>query len=362
MRPRSAALAVLLALAAVSGGRVRLQADQEPRAALLASPPIEHYLEALRLQAGIPGLSAAVVQDGELVWERGFGFQNVESRIRATADTPYYVGGLSQTVAAVLLLQCVEHRRLELDQPVREYGLSLPEEGATLRQVLSHSSAGTPGSAFQFAPDRYAQLSAVMEWCAPQPYRKSVAHRVLERLAMRDSVPGSDLQNPGAGDGLFDTVSLDRYSQVLERVAVPYRSDRGRPVRVELPAPEGISAANGLITTVRDLAQFERALDTPLLLLDETRAAAWAQATGANGAALPTGLGWFVQRYKDETVVWQYGHVGNGYSSMVIRLPARRVTLILLANSDGLAAPFALDAGDITRSLFATLFLRLFLV
>ena len=362
MRPRSAVLAVLLALAAVSGGRVRLQADQQTRAALLASPPIEHYLEALRIQAGIPGLSAAVVQDGELVWERGFGFQNVEARIRAVPETPYFVGGLSQTVAAVLLLQCVEYRRLSLDQPVREYGLSLPEEGATLRHVLSHSSAGTPGAAFQFAPDRYAQLSAVMEWCAPQQYRKSVAHRVLERLAMRDSVPGADLQDPEAGDGLFDAASLDRYRQVLERVAVPYRTDRGRAVRADLPAPEGINAANGLVTTVHDLAQFERALDTPLLLLDETRAEAWSQATSSSGAALPTGLGWFVQRYKDETVVWQYGHVGSGYSSMVIRLPARRVTLILLANSDGLAAPFALEAGDVTRSLFATLFLRLFLV
>jgi CubicO group peptidase (beta-lactamase class C family) len=342
---------------------VRLHADQEARAALLASPPIEHYLEALRAQAGIPGLSAAVVQDGELVWERGFGFENVESRIRARPDTPYYVGGLSQTVAAVLLLQCVEHRRLDLDQPVREYGLSLPEQGATLRHVLSHTSAGTPGAAYRFDPDRYAQLSTVMEWCAPQQYRKSVAHRVLERLTMRDSVPGADLQNPGAGDGLFDAASLDRYRQVMGRIAVPYRTDgRGRATRVDLPVPEGINGSNGLVTTVRDLAEFERALDTSVLLLEETRAAAWSPAIGSDGTPLPTGLGWFVQRYKDETVVWQYGHVASGYSSMVIRLPARRVSLILLANSDGLAAPFELDAGDVTHSLFAALFLRLFVV
>ncbi|HZB24900.1 MAG TPA: hypothetical protein VE379_02130, partial [Vicinamibacterales bacterium] len=82
---------------------------------------------------------------------------------------------------------------------------------------------------------------------------------------------------------------------------------------------------------------------------------------GSDGRAMPTGLGWFVQRYRDEPVVWQYGHVPDAYSSMIIRLPNRRVSLILLANSDGLAVPFELSSGDVTRSLFATLFLRLYI-
>src|SRR5688572_30060987 len=136
-----------LATYAATGGP--LQADQRPRPALLASPPLEHYLEALRQQAGIPGLSAAVVQDGEVVWERGFGFQDVEARVRATPDTPYYVGGLSQSLAAVLLLQCVEQKRLTLDDPVRRFGIELPESVATVRHLLSHSS-GAPVGAYRF--------------------------------------------------------------------------------------------------------------------------------------------------------------------------------------------------------------------
>ncbi len=364
MRSRWAAVAGVcgyLAAFAATGGL--LQADQRPRPALLASPPLEHYLEALRLQAGIPSISAAVVQDGELVWERGFGFQDVEARIRATPDTPYFVGGLSQSFAAVLLLQCVEQRRLELDVPVRQYGLTLPEQGATLRQLLNHSSAGTPGAEYHFAPERFAQLNTVMEYCAPQPYRKSVAHRLLERLAMQDSAPGADLRSAEViPEGFFEQSTLDRYIRVLDRVAVPYRTEgRTRAVRAEAPPAEGMNAASGLITTVRDLAEFEKGLDSSLLLLDETRQNAWTAAAGANGTTLPTGLGWFVTRYHDEPVVWQYGILPNAYSSMIIRLPNRHVTLILLANSDGLVAPFELSSGDITRSLFATLFFRLFI-
>src|SRR2546426_7034705 len=65
----------------------------------------ERYLESLRQQAGIPGLSAAIVQNRSIVWERGFGFQNVENLIPATPSTPYVVGGLTETLSSVLVLQ-----------------------------------------------------------------------------------------------------------------------------------------------------------------------------------------------------------------------------------------------------------------
>jgi CubicO group peptidase (beta-lactamase class C family) len=51
----------------------------------------ERYLESLRQQAGIPGLSVAIVQNGQLVWEAGFGFQDVDGLVRATPDTVYPV-------------------------------------------------------------------------------------------------------------------------------------------------------------------------------------------------------------------------------------------------------------------------------
>jgi hypothetical protein len=52
--------------------------------------------------------------------------------------------------------------------------------------------------------------------------------------------------------------------------------------------------------------------------------------------------------------------VPDAYSSLMMTLPQRGVTLILLANSDGLVRPFGLAGGDISASPFARLFLRLF--
>jgi CubicO group peptidase (beta-lactamase class C family) len=334
---------------------------RQSQVSVLTASPFESYLESLRAQAGIPGMSAALVQNGQIVWERGFGFQNQEARIRATPDTPYPIADLSQTFAAVLVLQCAEQRRLRIDDALSQHGGAVPESSATLRQVLSHSSTGAPAGRFHYDLERYAQLTPVVESCLPQPYRKSIAVNVLERLAMRDSVPGLDLANrTPLTEPLFADEILERYHQVLERIAVPYKVDkRGRATRTDVPV-EGINAAGGLVTTVRDFARYDAALDEAVLLSEDTLGVAWSNATGVEQTTLPTGLGWFVQSYKEEPVVWHFGQITNGYSSLVVKLPSRHLTFILFANSDGLSAPFQLNSGDVTRSIFATLFLRLF--
>src|SRR3954462_3916411 len=103
MRPSVRAGGALLAVSLVAG-----VAAPSP----LATSPFESYLELLRQQAGVPAISAAIVQNGEVVGERGLGFQNVDARIRATPDTPYPISNLSATLAATLILQCAEERRV----------------------------------------------------------------------------------------------------------------------------------------------------------------------------------------------------------------------------------------------------------
>ena len=353
-----ASAVALVASAAIVGAQQNPPSIFTPGSTI---PVLESYLESLRLQAGIPGMSAAVVRDGEVAWEKGFGYENVTSRVRATPDTPYLVGDVSGTFAAVLLLQCVEQRRLELDEPLERYGFAAPEPSATLRQLLSHE---TRESAFAYSPDRFVHVTELMEWCAPQPYRKSIAHRILNRLAMQDSVPGTDWKDPNLSlpDDLFDAADRAIPRAVLDRLAVPYKvQGRSKTERTELPAT-GINAAGGLVSTVRDLARFDRALDAADdggLLQTGTIVGAWTPAAEPGGSPSPMGLGWFVQYYKGERVVWHFGNVPNAYSSLILKLPARNMTFILLANSDGLSAPFELAQGDVTKSLFAALFLKL---
>ncbi|MCL4845855.1 MAG: beta-lactamase family protein [Acidobacteria bacterium] len=348
--------AVVLSAWLVAGGAVPAAAQD------FVVARFEQYMEALRQQTGIPGLAAAIVHDGAIVWEKGFGFADVDRGVPAMPDTLFHVGGLTQSFSSVLALQCVEMGRIRLTDPIQPFGVTVPEAGAAVGHILTHTSEGAPGVAFRYSLERIAALTPVVDSCLGR-YREILAENILERLAMFDSVPGQDLALGLAAvpPDMFNEGMVARYVGALQRLAVPYRVDaRGRASASAYPEA-GINAAIGLVSTVRDLARFDAGLDQAVLLRPETLTVAWANPLGLDGQRLPHGLGWFVQTYNGTTLVWQYGHLPDAGSALVIKVPARRLTLVLLANSDGLAAPFQLSRGDVTTSLFAQVFLRLFL-
>jgi CubicO group peptidase (beta-lactamase class C family) len=344
MRRVLVALVLALPLAVPAG--IRAQSD-------FVTTRFELYLDALRKQAGIPGLSAAIVQDDRIAWEAGLGQQDLEAGVPVTPDTPFYIADLTSTLSATLLLQCIEEGRTRLDDPV-----TLPAgsqaASATVLDLLSHSPG--PGAAFRYEPARFVALTRVIEGCTQDNIKEAISRRLLDRLAMTRSVPGQDVTTIQPSD--FASEVLATYDAVLRQTARPYRVDRrGRASLSQYPATT-LDAASGLVSTVRDLAAFSIALDTRTLLSDDTLAAAWSAPQGA--ARTRFGLGWFVQVYNGQPVVWHFGYAPDASSSLFIHLPARHKTLILLANSDGLAAAFSLPNGDLLTSPYARLFLSLF--
>lgn len=317
------------------------------------------YLETLRVQAGIPGLAAAIVGDSDVLWLQSFGRQDIASSTPTRTDTPFHFDGLTQLFTASMVLQCVDRHRVNLDSPIGLYTPSSPDAGSTVAQVLTHTS-GTPGNlTFSYNTARLDSLRFVVETCTGTTFRQAF-RATLERLGMMDSVPGPDAasQSLSAAD-LATPDTASRYLAALGRLATPY------VVSAQLvPSPsrynvQTLGAASGLVSTVLDFAKFDLALRQHVLFSADTLAMAWRNPVNANGQLLPHGIGWFVQTYNGEPVVWQYGVDPDAASSLVLTLPNRNVTLILLANSDALAKPATLSAGDVTVSPFARVFLGL---
>ena len=317
------------------------------------------YLEALRTQAGIPGLAAAIVGPTSVNWEGVFGRQDVERNIATRLDTLFHLDDTTQTIVASLVLRCASDGLLSLDDPVGKFAPSSPDAGATIRQLLTHTTAGGNGLIYSYRPERLAPIAAAIAGCKDSTLRLGVA-ALLEQNAMFASVPGSDVVRLTAPAEGFTESALQRYADVLPRLATPYAVDeRGRATPSSYVAST-LTPASGLISTVQDLEHFDLALKNGVLLGREWLALAWTPPTGASGQSLPHALGWFVQAYNGEPIVWQFGVSDNASSSMLITMPRRGLTLILLANSPGLARPFALSAGDVTVSPFARLFLSIF--
>ena len=342
---RRAALAIAV-LTAVLTLQIRTGAQS------LSLSLFERYLDSLRETAGIPAVSALISQNGIEVWARGMGRPNIDSASSADANTPYPLGTLSQIFGSTLLLKsCVDDSYGEVDDLVRKWVPEYPEGATRLRDLLTHTA--TTG-AFLYSPTRFAGLAPVIVECQDTPYPRQLADDIFTRLGMLDSAPEL-VAAPGAEPDSFSTQERARYADIGRRAAIGYRVDRGRATRNDV-APVPSTAATGAVSTVRDLYRFDAAL--PVLLTPQSRQLAWTSAVSA-GVRLPTGMGWFVQQLNGQTIVWQFGQIDGAYSSLIIKVPALGTTLILLANSDGLTAPFALDKGDLTTSPFAQLFLRL---
>jgi CubicO group peptidase (beta-lactamase class C family) len=313
------------------------------------------YLEALRLQTGIPGMAAAIIGSNDVAYERAFGQQDVERSIATRMDTPFHIDGLTQTVTAALVLRCAEEGRISLEDQIVRFAPGDPDEGATIRQILTHTSSS---GAYVYQPQRYDVLKTVVGQCNPNPegsFRVAVNSTVLEPYVLRDAVPGPDaVAIPPSATGIGQA-ALDRFKANLERLAVPYAVDGQKKASKSQYPTTGLRGGAGLIASVRDYTQFDLSLKKGQLIGLDTLAQAWNPPGGK-----PHALGWFVQNFNGEKVVWSFGQGDNASSSLVVTLPGRSLTLVLFANSDGLSKSFNLAAGDVLTSPFAKLFLELF--
>ena len=112
---------------------------------------IRHWME----EDDVAGLSIVVVNDNKIIFEKGFGYSNIEREQLATPDTVYRVGAISGVFTASLILKLTELGEIQLDDNIEKY---LPELGfqyydnqkytITIQNLLTHH-AGLPISRFE---------------------------------------------------------------------------------------------------------------------------------------------------------------------------------------------------------------------
>lgn len=354
------ALALILALVSVCGGiSLRAQSPTPPAAWHPASSSrpsadtssrfdsFDRELIGLRELLEIPGLSAAIVEKGELIWSRAYGLREKQRKLPTTTNTVFPIASLTKIFTAVLVMQMVEQGKLSLDDPVSKYRSDPDvEPGTRIRDYLSHTSEGVPGSRFSYNSERFARLAPILEKVSGKSFRALVADNILDRLHMDQSVPGLDAARDEG----------PRFEPRLFSLARPHVLRSGTIEQLLFP-PERLDGASGIISSVGDLANFVAALRANTLISAESTALMFTPAAAPAGKKLPCGLGWFVEDFRGHKLVWHYGQEA-GFSSLLLMVPDRDLALILEANSSALSEPFWLLFGDVARSPFALAFLR----
>jgi CubicO group peptidase (beta-lactamase class C family) len=331
-------------------------ATSEPLAQTLATFEVE--LEAVRQELKIPGMSAAVVKNGKLVWARGLGYADVENQVPATPETPYHLASVTKTFAAVAIMQLVQEGKLSLDDPVSRYGVTLAEGDKVLvRHLMSHTSEGTPGARYQYNGNRYGQLSQVVLDATGRSLQEWVYERILQPLGMENTAPSP----PTACAGLPFAPTCERVYAALTKL---YCLD------VDFNPAPGLSqdyfnAGAGLMSTVVDLSKFDAALDANTLVTAATKELMWTPTVSNSGQKLPYGLGWFTQTYRGTRLIWHSGFSPPSTSALFLKLPEKGLTLIVLANTDLLSRQYQAghgDANDVLSSLVAVTFYKRFVL
>ncbi|WP_165806686.1 serine hydrolase domain-containing protein [Chitinophaga parva] len=314
-------------------------------------------LEALRQQLKIPGMAVAVQRGDTVLLAEGLGYADLDRHIKVTPQTAFGVASIGKTFTSTLVMQLVEAGKLRLDDRVSQYGVYPGNPDITVRELLTHTSEGIPGTWYQYNGSRFGMLGPVLEKITGMPFYALLMERIIMPLQMTASAPPIPLDqyydyrktNP-AVTPFFDTAFF--------HATRPYELDnQGHIVKGQ---PFSFGAFGGLVTTVADLLKYGAAIDRHQFVSAATQAEIFTANRTSTGVITPYGLGWFVQPYRGDTFYWHYGQ-SSGQSALFIKVPARELTLVVLCNTDKLSQPFPLGDGDLLMSPVGQLFYRSFI-
>ena len=323
----------------------------------------ERQVDDLRTLLKIPGMSAVIIKDQKVLWAKGFGFADLENRIPATPDTVFHLASITKTFAATLIMQLVEQRKLSLDEPMSHYSTDFKDDSVKIKHIISHTSAGPPGERFQYDGNRYDYLTAVIEKKTGKRFGEVVVETFFDPLGMSNSVPYHHIVvDADKWTASLGKEHLDRYKKSLETLAQPYTYyGKGEIIHTDYPYPDFIGAAAGLLSSVRDMANYDIAIDQHAFIKKETQEQAWTPFVSNSGKRLPYGLGWFVMNHHGTRLIWHTGDWGNGFSAFYLKVPEKNLSLIMLANSEALVEhQYAIGevmVDDAVRNVFVCSFL-----
>jgi serine beta-lactamase-like protein LACTB len=315
---------------------------------------IEKAVSAFMTANSVPGVSVAIVQNGQPVWSSGFGMSDLEDSAPATSSTLYRLGSISKPISAVAILQLYERGKLDLDVPVQKYCPAFPQKDSpiTSRQLLGHLSGirhynkdgkgdvpedsarhfpsmeeslqlfasdpllSKPGAQFHYSTYGYTLLGCVLEGAASQRYIDFVRENVFRPAAM-------------------DHTQVDDFFAIVPHRTRWYHRDKSGAVQNAGVLDSSYKIpGGGLIASADDMANFEAAILAGKLLKPATQQLMWTVQHTTDGKPTTYALGWGVG---DHFGLHLIGHTGGqqGTSTAILLAPQKSAGVAVLANMDG---------------------------
>src|SRR5438093_2708826 len=312
----------------------------------------------------IPGLSAAVVLEGDLRWSQGFGMADLENYSPATSSSLFRLGSISKPITATAVLQLWERGKLDLDAPVQKYCPAFQQKASpiTSRELLGHLGGirhynrdgkgdipedsarhfasmeeslqifaadplvAKPGTKFNYSTYGYTLLGCVLEGAASQKYMDFVRENIFKPA------------------GMVQTQADDFFTIIPHRTRW-YHKDKSEIVRNAGVLDSSYKIpGGGLISSADDMARFEAAMLADKLVKRPARDLMWTPQKTPDGKSTGYALGWGIS---DKFGIHIVAHTGGqqGTSTAFVLVPERRAGVIVLANMD------SVDSGNLADQI-----------
>ena len=338
---------------------------QEPKLSSEKQTQIEAAISKFMSSTHVPGVSAAVVEDGRLEWAAGFGMADLENNVPASEHTLYRLASISKSLTATAAMQLVERGQLDLDAPVQKYCPSFPNKPwpVTTRQVMGHlagirhyksgsqddpevgnikhfenqieaglnffkddSLLSQPGAQFHYSTHGYTLVGCVVDGASGSKYVEFMRQNVL--------LPA----------GMAQTQFDDRFAIIPYRTRFYDKTESGVVRNADFLDSSYKIPGGGWLSSAEDMARFEVAIVGGKLISRATRDLMWTPLKPTDGSKDDYALGW---GNSVDDGIKTVGHTGGqqGTSTAFLIAPEQRAGIVVLTNMEGV------PAGDLARQI-----------
>jgi CubicO group peptidase (beta-lactamase class C family) len=292
----------------------------------------------------IPGVSIAVVKDGKIIREQGYGLADLEQQVKVTPATVFQSGSVGKTFTAALVMLLAQDGKLSLDDHVSKYLANTPPswDGITIRHLLSHTSGlGDPYGKLDLTKDYSEAELIALEAQVPvlfAPGEKwSYSNMGYHLLGFICNKAGGKFYGDQLRERIFAPLGMGTRiiseADIIPHRAHGYERKDGKLVNQAWVAPRLNTTADGsLYLTAHDLALWDLALYGDQVLPASVRAASWTPARLNDGSATGYGYGWQLFERNGHKAI-AHGGAWQGFRAQLYRFVDDRLGVVVLANS-----------------------------
>ena len=314
----------------------------------LFADPMDDFIKSEMEKRKIPGLSIAVMKNGEIVKAQGYGFSNMEHQVPAKPETIYQSGSVGKQFTATGVMMLVEEGKVNLDDPITKYFPEGPEawKKVKVRHLLSHTGGisnklydqmnmreditedeilkkiaalpldFTPGEKWNYSNPGYVLLGILIHRVSGKFYGDFLQERIFKPLGM-------------------NTTRIINEADIIPNRAAGYVLDKDVVKNQNWVAPMINTTADGsLYFTVLDMAKWDAALYTNKLVKPETLAQMWTSTKLNSGKLEDYGFGWGFDEIRKHKII-SHGGSWQGFTTYIARYVDDKLTIVVLTNFAG---------------------------